>query len=649
MKLLILLGLIASGYGDKLDRTYLPPPNAGSAGGSPGAITAPGSQFGPAGLAGPHVNGQQSFGPAIGQNQIGQQATQPTGPVSSFSGADSRQPSSLYGPANRPNQPNAGFNSPSETGSNFGSNYPSNFEAPSSSFNQQGQAINSPTFNNGNGQAPSRFSPQNQPERPQAGADRNAEILKYINENDGDRFTYSFETSNGISAEEAGVAADGVRAQGGYSYTGDDGKEYSVTYTADEQGFQPQGEHLPTPHPIPEEILKSIEKNAQAAVAGTQEGAYRPEEYESGDNPEGYNYNANKPQAQGQAPTQQYSSVPNRPIPDNSGFQSTKPFGQSSQTFSNSLDQPQNKPSSFFGSFEPSTQGLGQGNQDRIGQGFGSNNQNQSPRQPGYDYNRPQATQYNTGSRPFSPDSQSRPQSTFSSGQQTSINPFNNPSNSQYTSRPSNQPQQTQFGSTGSFNQANQYSNQPISSTTANQPGVGQFNNINKPSRPQYQTNNQAAVSGNISPNRGPASGVGPIQAPYQYDRPSQSFGAKEQNSQTGFNRPSSQGQYQSNYNRPAQGLQSSFNRPSQLLGSRPLTQGAQSLNQQNYNGPSQGSQPTLYRAPVKGTQTNRPSSQGSFQGNQSRDPSQPGFSNQEQFSGPRQPPSFNAQEGYKY
>ncbi|CAG9564263.1 unnamed protein product [Danaus chrysippus] len=121
-------------------------------------------------------------------------------------------------------------------------------------------------------------------ERPQAAADRNAETLEFNNENNGESYAYNYETSNGISMGESGVATNGVNAQGGYAYTGDDGKSYSVTYTADVNGYQPQGEHLPTPHPIPEEILKSIEENAKAAAAGTQEGAYIPEEYESNAN-----------------------------------------------------------------------------------------------------------------------------------------------------------------------------------------------------------------------------------------------------------------------------------------------------------------------------------------------------------------------------
>ena len=47
--------------------------------------------------------------------------------------------------------------------------------------------------------------------------------------------------------------------QGSYSYVGDDGQTYSITYTADENGFQAQGAHIPTPPPIPEPILKALQ------------------------------------------------------------------------------------------------------------------------------------------------------------------------------------------------------------------------------------------------------------------------------------------------------------------------------------------------------------------------------------------------------
>lgn len=118
-------------------------------------------------------------------------------------------------------------------------------------------------------------------ERPRAALERNAAILRQKNNNDGETYSYSYETENGIYAEENGVATNGVEAQGGFAYTDDDGKLYSIRYTAGQNGFVPQGDHLPTPPPIPEEILKALEQNARDEAAGIyDDGSYNEAKYD---------------------------------------------------------------------------------------------------------------------------------------------------------------------------------------------------------------------------------------------------------------------------------------------------------------------------------------------------------------------------------
>ncbi|XP_013187361.1 flexible cuticle protein 12 [Amyelois transitella] len=87
---------------------------------------------------------------------------------------------------------------------------------------------------------------------PQRGPDADAQVLRYESDNIGvDGYNYGFETSNGISQQEqgqlknAGSENEAISVRGQYSYTGPDGVVYSVTYVADENGFQPQGAHLP--------------------------------------------------------------------------------------------------------------------------------------------------------------------------------------------------------------------------------------------------------------------------------------------------------------------------------------------------------------------------------------------------------------------
>ncbi|XP_058801222.1 endocuticle structural glycoprotein SgAbd-1-like [Phymastichus coffea] len=80
-------------------------------------------------------------------------------------------------------------------------------------------------------------------------------------------YQWTFETENGISASEQGEPriqgeeSPAVAAQGQFAYTAPDGTPIQLTYVADENGFQPQGAHLPVAPPVPKAIVKAIEYN----------------------------------------------------------------------------------------------------------------------------------------------------------------------------------------------------------------------------------------------------------------------------------------------------------------------------------------------------------------------------------------------------
>lgn len=77
-------------------------------------------------------------------------------------------------------------------------------------------------------------------------------------------YEFNYETENGIKAQEQGqlvnIAKDeaAMRVQGAFSYVDPDGNTIGLSYTADENGFQPEGAHLPTPPPIPPSIMKAL-------------------------------------------------------------------------------------------------------------------------------------------------------------------------------------------------------------------------------------------------------------------------------------------------------------------------------------------------------------------------------------------------------
>ncbi|XP_053672588.1 cuticle protein CP14.6-like [Anopheles nili] len=80
--------------------------------------------------------------------------------------------------------------------------------------------------------------------------DQNAETLRFDSNVEVNGYNYQYETSNGISAQEAGELKNvgdsaALAVRGSYTYTAADGQVYTVNYIADENGFQPDGEHIP--------------------------------------------------------------------------------------------------------------------------------------------------------------------------------------------------------------------------------------------------------------------------------------------------------------------------------------------------------------------------------------------------------------------
>ncbi|XP_063598403.1 cuticle protein AMP1A-like [Penaeus indicus] len=79
--------------------------------------------------------------------------------------------------------------------------------------------------------------------------------------NEDGTFSYALEADNGINTAVEGVvgSAGQINQAGSYTLTLEDGTQAVVTFVANENGFQPQSNILPTPHPLPAHVFELLE------------------------------------------------------------------------------------------------------------------------------------------------------------------------------------------------------------------------------------------------------------------------------------------------------------------------------------------------------------------------------------------------------
>ncbi|GLV39274.1 Cuticular protein 49Ah [Carabus blaptoides fortunei] len=135
-------------------------------------------------------------------------------------------------------------------------------------------------------QEPVRQQFQEQRPKSQHDATTFIPIIRFDKEQGSDgSYKTAWETGNNIIAEEEGFLkglgpdpdnkGEEIHAQvqhGSYSYTAPDGQLITVHYTADEHGFRPTGDHLPTPPPVSPEVQKGLDL-IYAGIKAQQEAA----------------------------------------------------------------------------------------------------------------------------------------------------------------------------------------------------------------------------------------------------------------------------------------------------------------------------------------------------------------------------------------
>ncbi|CAH2075264.1 unnamed protein product, partial [Iphiclides podalirius] len=91
----------------------------------------------------------------------------------------------------------------------------------------------------------------------------NAAILRYDNDNRGlGQYNFAFEQSDGTKQQQQGELVkkgsdEYLSVKGKYTYIGLDGVTYTVTYTADDDGYKPEIEQGPG-GAVPDAVVASL-------------------------------------------------------------------------------------------------------------------------------------------------------------------------------------------------------------------------------------------------------------------------------------------------------------------------------------------------------------------------------------------------------
>lgn len=86
-------------------------------------------------------------------------------------------------------------------------------------------------------------------------------------------YRYSYDSSDGQSKTESREVDGSVR--GHFSYFSPEGKQISLSYIADKDGFRPIGDHLPVPPELPADLAKAYKESNDRLAKAYQESHLR--------------------------------------------------------------------------------------------------------------------------------------------------------------------------------------------------------------------------------------------------------------------------------------------------------------------------------------------------------------------------------------